>query len=342
MVLEVDTTTCLPKPVIMSMHGSRIFILLLLGVLLGGCTLPAHRPVIEPAGWSLVWSDEFDGTQVEPTKWDFELGNGFFVYAENQWVPGWGNRELQYYTREPANVFVRDGLLHMRALKEGRDGFGYTSVRLATRKRDGGELFSKAYGRFEFRAKLPVGQGLWPALWLMPQDSKYGPWPASGEIDVMEARGQLPTVVNGTAHFDTRFSANAVASHKTYTFPAGHSIADFHVYAVEWEPGEIRWLVDNTVFRTENFWWSARQPEGAKGVQSVGLNLNPWPAPFDQPFYILMNLAVGGDYLGNPDKTTPFPAEMLVDYVRVYDKVGGYGPVRRRGQGALPAGMQER
>lgn len=322
------------------MHVSRIFMSMLIGVLLGACAMQQPGPLLAPAAWSLVWSDEFDGMQVDPRKWDFELGNGFFVYAENQWVPGWGNRELQYYTREPANVFVRDGLLHIRALKEARDGFGYTSARLATRKRDGGELFNKAYGRFEFRAKLPLGQGLWPALWLLPQDSKYGPWPASGEIDVMEARGQFPTVVNGTAHFDTRFSANAVASRKTYNFPAGQSIADFHVYALEWEPGEMRWLVDGKVFRTENFWWSASQPESAKGVQSVGLSLNPWPAPFDQPFYILMNLAVGGDYLGNPDKTTRFPAEMLVDYVRVYDRVGGYGAVRPRGEGALPAGMR--
>ena len=319
----------------------RIWMGIVAMTLLAGCAALAPGTASPPPGWTLVWGDEFDGSSVDTNKWDFELGNGFFVYGENQWVPGWGNRELQYYTKEAANVFVRDGLLHLRALKEARDGFGYTSARMMTRRRDGSPLFTKAYGRFEFRAKLPVGQGLWPALWMMPQDAKYGSWPHSGEIDVMEARGQVPTVINGTAHFDTRFQANAEASRKTYTFPPGQSMADFHVYALEWEPGQLRWLVDDQVFRSENFWWSASQPEGAKGGQSVGMHMNAWPAPFDQPFYLIMNLAVGGDYLGNPDKTTPFPADMLVDYVRVYDKTGGYGPTKRRGEGTLPAGMKE-
>lgn len=327
------------------MHPIRTLLGLLAAATLAACTVAPTTPAAStapaptaPPGWTLVWNDEFDGTQLDRSKWDHDLGTGFWAYDAHVWVPGWGNRELQYYTREPENVFVKDGLLHLRAVKEAREGAGYTSGRLSTRKRDGGDLFSKIYGRFEFRAKLPLGQGLWPALWLLPRDSKYGGWPASGEIDVMEARGQAPTKVQGTAHFDRRFAANAVASQKIFEFPQGQSIADFHVYALEWEPGVLRWLVDGQVFRTQTFWWSASKLPG--DPKTAGEVLNPWPAPFDQPFYLIMNLAVGGNFLGNPDQTTPFPAEMLVDYVRVYDKVGGYGPVPPRGEGSVPALQQ--
>lgn len=313
--------------------------LLLLPALICAQSLSAIAPTEQPpAGWKLVWSDEFDGTQLDTAKWDYELGNGFFQYDQNVWISGWGNHELQYYTSEPQNVFVKDGLLHLKALKEGRDGAGYTSGRLSTRKRDGSELFSKTYGRFEFRAKLPTGQGVWPALWMLPRDYKYGGWAASGEIDVMEARGQSPAQVNGTLHYGAVWPANT-SSGNTYLFPAGQSIADFHVYALEWEPGEIRWLLDGKPYAHQTFWWSSKRVNGAKEVAPEReSDLNPWPAPFDQPFYLIINLAIGGDYLGNPDKTTPFPAEMLVDYVRVYDKVGGYAPAAPRGAGKLPFG----
>jgi beta-glucanase (GH16 family) len=137
------------------------------------------------APWVLVWNDEFDGDRIDTSKWDFDLGNGFFDYKSHTWIPGWGNEELQYYTREPENVFVKNSQLTIRAVKESLHGCGYTSARMKTRKRDGTPLFSKLYGRFEFRAKVPWGKGLWPALWLLPQDEKYGGWAASGEIDVM-------------------------------------------------------------------------------------------------------------------------------------------------------------
>ncbi|AWM39019.1 Glucan endo-1,3-beta-glucosidase A1 precursor [Gemmata obscuriglobus] len=291
-----------------------------------------------PVGWKLVWSDEFDGKEIDRTKWDFDLGNGFYNYDANQWISGWGNNELQYYTREPENAFVKDGALHIVAIKESYQGCGYTSARLKTRKRDGRSLFSKKYGRFEFRAKLPPGQGVWPALWMLPQSDKYGTWASSGEIDVMEAKGQEPTKVLGTLHYGSRWPNNAHAS-KTYTFPDQGTITDYHVYAVEWTPGEVRWSVDDTVAGTHSFWWSSSKLDGEKGARpKQEADLNPWPAPFDQEFYLVMNVAVGGNFLGKPDRTTKFPAEMLVDYVRVYDRVGGYGAAKPRGAGQLPFG----
>lgn len=291
-----------------------------------------------PPGWKLAWSDEFDGKEIDRTKWDFDIGNGFYNYDANQWISGWGNDELQYYTREPDNAFVKDGVLHVRALKESLHGCGYTSARLKTRKKDGSPLFCQKYGRFEFRAKLPTGKGVWPALWMLPQDEKYGGWPCSGEIDVMEARGQEPTKVLGTLHFGSRWPANTEAS-KEYVLPNGGTIADFHVYAVEWEPGEVRWFVDDRQYAAQSFWWSSGKTDGTKGAKPTKeADLYPWPAPFDQPFYLVMNVAVGGRFLGRPDKTTVFPAEMLIDYVRVYEKVGGYGKAKPRGEGKLPFG----
>ncbi len=289
-----------------------------------------------PDGWKLVWGDEFDGKDIDRSKWDFDVGNGFYDYNAGRWISGWGNDELQYYTREPDNAFVKDGALHVRALKQSLHGCGYTSAKLKTRKRDGGPLFNQKYGRFEFRAKLPTGRGVWPALWMLPQDDKYGGWPCSGEIDVMEARGQEPTKVLGTLHFGSRWPANTHES-RDYVLPGGGTIADFHVYAVEWLPGEVRWLVDGRQYAAQSFWWSSGKTERGQGAKPTKeADLYPWPAPFDQPFYLILNVAVGGKFLGNPDKTTTFPAEMVVDYVRVYEKAGGYGKTRPRGAGKLP------
>jgi beta-glucanase (GH16 family) len=307
---------------------------------LSPCHLIPSPAVQAQAGpsWKLTWSDEFDGKEIDRTKWDFDIGNGFYDYDANQWIRGWGNDELQYYTSEPTNAFVKDGMLHIRAVKESLHGCGYTSAKLRTRKRDGSPLFNQKYGRFEFRAKLPTGRGIWPALWMLPQGDKYGPWASSGEIDVMEARGQEPTKVLGTLHFGTRWPANTHTS-KDYVLPDRGTIADFHVYALEWEPGEIRWFVDGKQYASQSFWWSSSKTAGGKGLTPKGeADLNPWPAPFDQPFYAVMNVAVGGKFLGNPDRTTIFPVEMVVDYVRVYEKAGGYGPPKARGAGKLPFG----
>ncbi len=226
-------------------------------------------------------------------------------------------------------------MLHIRAIKEPYKGFQYTSARLKTRKNDKSPLFNKTYGRFEFRAKLPTGQGIWPAIWMLPQTEKYGGWAASGEIDILEAKGQRPNIVQGTLHFGGHWPVNAFAKTE-YTLPEQGTIADFHVYALEWEPGELRWLVDDKQYAKQDFWWSCSDQEGDRGLPpEEESELNPWPAPFDQPFYIVMNVAVGGQFLGNPDATTVFPAEMVVDYVRVYDKIAGYH-LKPRGAGKFP------
>ena len=296
---------------------------------------PAAEPPAEPSAdkWKPVWADEFDGPDIDRKKWDFDRGTGYTAPGSNQWVAGWGNNELEFYTKRPENAFIENGMLHVRAIKESYKGREYTSARLKTR-----DLFSKKNGRFEFRAKLPTGQGVWPAIWMMPQDDKYGGWAASGEIDVVEARGQEPTKVLGTLHYGSGWPAN-VHTGKDYVLPDKGTIADFHVYALEWEPGAIRWYVDDKLYETQDFWWSCSDRDGPRGVDPVNESeLNPWPAPFDQPFYIILNVAVGGDFLGKPDKSTTFPADMVVDYVRVYDKAGGYGPAPARGAGKLPFG----
>ena len=286
-------------------------------------------------GWKLAWNDEFDGETIDESKWGFDVGNGFYNYDAKQWIHGWGNDELQYYTRDPDNAFVKRGTLHIRALKRSHEGFGYTSARLRTRAKDGTNLFSQTYGRFEFRAKLPLGQGIWPALWLLPEGSEYGGWAASGEIDILETKGQEPKRIQGALHFGGRWPANTftVGAH---VFDAG-SIADFHVYALEWNPGEMHWEVDGKVYATMNSWWSTGRADEKGGVApQAEADLNPWPAPFDKPFQVLINLAVGGKFLGNPDGTTPFPAEMEVDYVRVYERTGPQPALVPRGKGQLP------
>ncbi len=289
------------------------------------------------AGWTLVWADEFDGAGVDPAKWDFDIGNGFYDYKHHAWVAGWGNEELQYYTRDPANVFVKDSVLHIRALKEALHGCGYTSARLKTRKRDGTPLFNQRYGKFEFRARVPHGKGLWPALWLLPQDDHYGTWAASGEIDVMEILGEAPHKVLSSIHFGSGFPKRELVTH-SLDIPDGGSVADWHVYAVEWEPGEIRWSLDGVVWARQDFWWSCSQTDAnGQGLEARrATDLNPWPAPFDQPFYLVMNVAVGGNFPGAPDAATAFPADLQVDYVRVYQRAGGYGPAQARGAGRLP------
>ena len=287
-------------------------------------------PAPAPAGWKLVWNDEFSGKEIDRAKWDFDHGS-FLQAGPNEWLAGWGNNELEFYTQRPENAYVHDGALHIRAIKEAFKGSHFTSAKMKTKGR-----FNKIYGRFEFRAKLPTGKGVWPALWLLPEESKFGGWPASGEIDVMEARGQESTKVLGTLHYGSHWPANTHTGAE-YVFPDNGTIADFHVYALEWEPGEIRWYVDEHLYQTQNFWWSCSDTDGPKGVEPVNESeVNPWPAPFNHPFYIVMNVAVGGQFLGNPDASTVFPAEMVVDYVRVYDKAAGYVAVKPRGNGKMP------
>jgi beta-glucanase (GH16 family) len=249
------------------------------------------------AAWQLTWSEEFDGNSINTNIWSFDTGNG---------AGGWGNNELEYYTSRPQNAYVSNGLLHIVARKESSSGFNYTSAKMKSR---GG--FSQKYGRFEFRARLPQGKGYWPALWMMPKDAAYGHWAASGEIDVMENKGANPSNVMGTIHFGGVYPHNTHSHGTSYNFPAGDSVTNFHVYAVEWSSHAIRWYVDDHLYETQTAWWSASSATETSAH-------NPYPAPFDQPFYIIMNLAVGGNFGGNPNGETSFPGEMQVDYVRVY------------------------
>ncbi|HZG77846.1 MAG TPA: carbohydrate binding domain-containing protein, partial [Paenibacillus sp.] len=269
------------------------------------------QPVVnatEPGDWELVWSDEFDGTGpnlseggVNLDKWGFQNGTG----AEYG-LDGWGNNEQQYYTDD--NVKVEDGKLVIEAKPQVVGNKKYTSGRLYT-----ANTFAKTYGKFEARMKLPVGEGFWPAFWMMPKDSEYGVWAASGELDIMEARGRLPDHVGGTIHHGGTWPNNRYTG-KEYHFPEGESIEEFHTYGVEWEPGEIRWYVDGKLYQTLNNW------------DSIG-NGQPthfaYPAPFDKEFYMILNLAVGGTYDGNREPSpSDFPAKMEVDYVRVYELEG--------------------
>lgn len=257
-------------------------------LILAGTLTIAFLPNPVRAGWNLTWDDEFNGTTIDTNHWTFETGNH----------GGWGNNELEFYTGRPENAYVSNGVLHIVARREFTNGCAYTSARM---KSEG--LFSQKYGRFEFRAKFPRGKGFWPALWLMPQDSVYGGWPACGEIDIVENKGDYPAVAQGTIHY-----AAAEGMHRQstdfYTFAPGDGADRFHTYMLEWSTNSISWFVDNNLYETQTNWSTT----GA-----------PYPAPFDQPFYIIMNLAVGGLYDGAPDTNTPFPGDMQVDYVRVYN-----------------------
>ena len=297
------------------MHATIIapVVALLAGAVLASASATAaDGPATSPSQWMPVWRDEFDGTSIDRAKWAFDTGNG---------GNGWGNHELEYYTDRPDNAYFKDGMLHIRAAKESLNGCQYTSAKMLSRG-----LFSKTYGRFEFRAKLPLGKGYWPALWMMPADHAYGGWPASGEIDVLETRGQEPRNILGTLHYGSRPPGN-VHTEADFTLPENTTVGDFHVYAIEWEPGVMRWFFDDHVYSVKRHWWSCSKstPDGRGGPKDPPAeDRNPWPAPFDKPFYIIMNLAIGGTLPGEPDAQTVFPQEMLIDYVRVYDKVGGY------------------
>ena len=255
-------------------------------------TVADNRPVTPGGSMKLVWSDEFDGTQIDPKKWFFERGDG------SQYdLPGWGNNELQWYL--PDNAELIDGHLVITARKESSNGKDHTSARLSTIDR-----FAFRYGRIEASMRLPGGQGLWPAFWLLPQDDAYGGWAASGEIDIMEAvnlGGAGDNRVHGTIHYGGRWPANTYTGSE-YVVPSD-AVSDFHEYALEWDETELRWYVDDVLYATQNAWSTTAAP---------------YPAPFDKPFYILLNVAVGGHLPGPPDASSAFPATLEVDYVRVF------------------------
>lgn len=264
--------------------------------------------------WNLVWSEEFNGNKLDRTKWDYIIGNGF--WSGDTWISGWGNNEKEYYTDREKNIKVSDGKLALTALKESYKGeaagsqttFDYTSGKIVSK-----DLFNKKYGRFELRAKLPTGKGLWAALWMLPQDDVYGGWATSGEIDIVEGWGSKPDRIAGTLHYGSVWPKN-VHTGKDYIFKDSN-VEGFHDYALEWLPGEIRWYVDGELYQVQNNWYSRNGNEALDYT---------YPAPFDQAFYMILNVAVGGWFDGDPDKTTAFPQTMEVDYIRVYDLEGGY------------------
>lgn len=241
------------------------------------------------AAQTLIWSDEFDGTALNLNNWEYMIGGS-----------GWGNNEWQYYTDREENCYVADGFLHIVAREEQWGSNDYTSARIRT--------INKAdflYGRLEARLSLPSTTGIWPAFWMMPTDSVYGGWAASGEIDIMESINVAERTY-GTIHFGGNWPDNASAGGVN---PAtGADLTQFHTYGIEWEPDEIRWYFDGQHFHTETSasWYT----DAAQG--------NP-RAPFDQYFHFLLNVAVGGNWPGYPDQTSVFPQEMVVDWVRVYD-----------------------
>jgi beta-glucanase (GH16 family) len=253
--------------------------------------LHATPSVAAALDYQLVWSDEFDGAGVDPSKWVFQIGDGCPELC------GWGNDELQFYRSE--NATVSGGVLSITAREETFGGRNYTSARMRTMDRG-----DWRYGRFEMRAKMPIGQGLWPAFWMLPTDTVYGTWAASGEIDIMEYLGHQPDEVSGAIHYGGLWPDNVFSS-GGFTLSPGTFNDNFHLFSVEWEPHEIRWYVDGAEYSCQSHW------------SSTG---GGYPAPFDEDFHLLLNMAVGGYLPGPPDETTFFPQELVVDYVRVSQK----------------------
>ncbi len=234
--------------------------------------------------WNIVWQDEFDGNSLE-NHWSYQTGNS-----------GWGNNELQAYTNRVENSTVSNGKLQIIAREESYNGASYTSARL--RSINAGDW---TYGKFEASIKVPIGQGIWPAFWMMPTDSYYGGWPTSGEMDIMELLGHQPQISYGTAHWGTSPN-NKDSSGSSVTKSSGNYSDEFHLFAIEWEPDQIRWYIDGVQFHTLN----------------KSEIVAPFFWPFDQDFHFILNIAVGGNWPGSPDATTVFPQIMEVDYVRVY------------------------
>ncbi|MEO1826884.1 MAG: glycoside hydrolase family 16 protein [Roseibacillus sp.] len=257
-----------------------------------------HTPSKE---WALVWSDEFDDDRIDFGKWERE---------ENNY--GGGNNERQAYRTDPKYSFVKDGSLNIAVYRDSHatsDGKTqpYSSARLRTMNRG-----DWTFGRFEIRAKLPDGQGIWPAIWMMPTNSPYGGWAAGGEIDIVESRGNKVTETLGALHFGGKWPNNVHLDH-TYQFPGKSAAEEFHVYALEWNAEEISWFVDGVRWKTRKAseWWSASARQ------------NP-SAPYDQPFHLILNVAVDGRFFEKEDQkadripASQFPQVMQVDYVRVY------------------------
>ncbi|MBX9851615.1 MAG: family 16 glycosylhydrolase [Cytophagaceae bacterium] len=269
---------------------------------------------IQAQCWTEVWSDEFNGASLDLTKWNYDLGTGC------PGLCGWGNNEKETYTNSTQNVNVTGGNLNITARYSagaGGTGYDFTSGKIHTRNK-----FDWLYGRFEARMKLPAGTGMWPAFWMLPDPTSnpYGGWPTSGEMDIMEFRGDLLSTMNGTVHYGNPAPNNRYDG-TTYTLATGDFVNSFHTFAMEWGPGEIRWYVDDILFKTET--------QTPNSLNPASNNAVTWP--WDQNFYMIFNLAVGGWYSGNPSTATIIGGDvnynrtMQVDYVRVYNDLSGSG-----------------
>ena len=262
-------------------------VMTLSAIFLTGCEVDETQK-LEERSWQLVWSDDFDGeagTSPNPDNWSYDIGRG---------QDGWGNQELQYYTDDPKNISLDgEGNLVFTALRETFGGAPFTSARINTKGK-----FSQKYGRFEARLKTPYGPGLWPAFWMLGANIDEVSWPQCGEIDVMEMRGQQPSIINGSLHGPGYSAGGAIA--KSYGLADSRFDAEFHTFAVEWGEDYIDYFVDEILYQRLT-------PEDVPGE---------WV--YDNDFYIIMNVAVGGTYVGFPISETPFPQKMIVDYVRVY------------------------
>ena len=249
--------------------------------------------VAQAQNWTLVWSDEFsqpDGSAPDATKWGYDVGG-----------TGWGNNELEYYTSRTNNARVEGGQLVIEARQERYSGKNYTSARLLTKGK-----WSWTYGRIEARIKIPRGQGLWPALWMLGANVDSVGWPTCGEIDIIENVGREPGTVHGTLHGPGYSGSDGIGG--PFVLPGGAAFADdFHVFAVQWETNRIRWSVDNQPYFSVT---PTSLPAGTHWV-------------FAAPQFLLLNVAVGGSWPGKPDGTTIFPQRMLVDYVRIYAATNG-------------------
>jgi beta-glucanase (GH16 family) len=242
------------------------------------------------ANYTLAWSDEFNTSQLDESAWSYDVGDG----CPN--LCGFGNNELQYYTNTSDNLFFQDGKLIIEAKQQALGGKNYTSSRIKT----AGKKAIK-FGRIDIRAKLPKGKGIWPALWMLPQSNKYGNWPTSGEIDIMELVGHEPSKVHGTLHFGPGPGSTQIS--KSYILSNGTFYDEFHVFSIEWDQDVIKWYIDGNLYSTAE-------------KSAFGNNIYP----FNEDFYFIINLAVGGNWPGSPDASTQFPQWLIVDYVRVHQK----------------------
>lgn len=255
------------------------------------------KSVYSQQNWQLVWSDEFDSTSLNLNNWTRETGGH-----------GWGNNEWEYYTDREVNSYIENGKLVIKAMQESYGGKSYTSARLKTQNKK----FWK-YGKIEARLKLPFGQGIWPAFWMLGQNFSSVGWPACGEIDIMEMIGGngREKTVHGTTHWDNNGQHAQYGG--SYTLPSGIFADDFHTFAIEWNESSIKWYVDNIHFHTIS-------------ISTSGLS------EFHEDFFIILNLAVGGNWPGYPNSTTTFPQYLEVDYIRVYQD----SPTEVDDEGSIP------